>query len=171
MDVHLASILFSWLLHIDLSCIVCQWDPATNSWVPWVGGGAGGIGGGLGLNDLFGGEVGGGAVGDTSVGTSGGAGAGDTAHPEDTGGLGEPVNPDTTQTVPPGSPPPLPSEYRDRSDPDARVRAEETEQQRARDSRHARYPGETTAPPQPTGPTTTEQVGGFFYRSSKTIGH
>src|SRR5215213_5712710 len=52
MELGLLTSVFGWLLYIDLSCIVCNWDPATNSWIPAAGTAAAGTG--LGLNDLFG---------------------------------------------------------------------------------------------------------------------
>ena len=124
MEVDLANIVFSWLLHIDLACVVCNWDPATQSWVPYTAGGVGAGAGGLGLSNLFGPEVGGTAVGDTSAGggtaTNGGQDSGET---------------------PPGSgngPP----------DPSAAVR----EHQQLLDNHYRASPrGSTTAPPsQPT---------------------
>ena len=159
MEIELASILFGWLLHVDLTCIVCNWDPASQSWVPYTAGGLGAAAGtGLGLNDLFGPfhdlptlpyppwdpEAG-------------------PPHPEDLAGLGEPVDP-FRQAVPPGNPPPLPADYSDRSDPDARAATEEAERQSDRDDRHTRHPEDSVAGPPSSGPTYEEQAGHFFNR-------
>ncbi len=51
MEFEIASLVFNWLLHIDLGCIVCNWDPA-RGWVPAAG--AATAAGGLSLSDLFG---------------------------------------------------------------------------------------------------------------------
>jgi hypothetical protein len=52
MEVDLAYAFLNWFMQIDLLCIVCNWDPATQSWVPAAGAAAAGTG--LGLNNLFG---------------------------------------------------------------------------------------------------------------------
>jgi hypothetical protein len=136
MEVDLANMLFGWLLQIDLACIVCNWDPATGTYVPAAG-----------------------TVGATAAAAGGLYGAGpwpSNPYPGDTPPLGDPVNPDNRQQVPPGSPPSIPSGYQDRNDLDGRVAAEEAERQRARDSRHVRHPEDSTAPP--SGPSTAERV-------------
>jgi hypothetical protein len=69
MEVDLVRILLSWLLHLDFACVVCNWDPASQSYVPWVpaAGGVGAVvGTGIGLNDLIGNTGGFSGVGDTS---------------------------------------------------------------------------------------------------------
>lgn len=72
MEVDLANILLILLHHVDPACIVCNWDPATQSYVPWVpafGAGGAAAGTGIGLNDLFGN-------------TGRFSGVGDTANPQ-----------------------------------------------------------------------------------------
>ena len=67
MDVDLVRILLSVLLHVDVACVVCNWDPASQSYVPWVpaaGAVGAAVGTGIGLNDLFNGGFSG--VGDTA---------------------------------------------------------------------------------------------------------
>jgi hypothetical protein len=77
--------------------------------------------------------------------------------------LGEPVDP-FRQTVPPGSAPPVPSEYTDRSDEQGRIARDEAERERARDDRHARHPDDTTAPPsQPNGGGTGDAAYNTFF--------
>ena len=154
-EVELASILFSWLLHLDPACIVCNSDGT-----PWTGyaGAAGAAGGGLGLNDLFGQDVGGTAVGDTSPDYSGRS------------RLGDPVNPFTQ----PGEFVPSPSGTdgfgSPNTDPsgDDRVAAEEAARQRAYDHYRRTHPNATTAPP--PEPTYNEQAADFFNRSMRNIG-
>ena len=151
MEVNLASIVLGWFLNVDLTCIVCNWDPATNSYVPAAG-----------------------TVGAAAAAAGGLSGAGpwpSNPYPGDTPPLGEPVNPDNRQQVPPGSPPPVPSGYSDRSDMDGMVAAEQADRDRARDSRQARHPEDTTAP---SGPSTGERVqntlGDTVYHSFFTMG-
>jgi hypothetical protein len=77
MDIGALGIVLNVFLHIDPACIVCNWDPATQSWVPYGAGGLGAAAGtGLGLNDLFG-ETGDGGIGETP-----GGGVGDTENPQ-----------------------------------------------------------------------------------------
>jgi len=165
MEIDLANIIFSWLLHVDLACIVCNSDGTT-----WTGaaGAAGAFGGGLGLSDLFGSDVGGTATGDTSADYSGRS------------RLGEPVDPDTyntdpygsvgggaaPQTVPPGSPPADPTAIQNIEDPSARAAAYDQERERVRTANAD--PDDTTAPP--PQPTYTEQAADFFNRTIRDIG-
>ena len=82
MEVNLASIVLGWFLNVDLTCIVCNWDSATNSYVPAAG-----------------------SVGAAAAAAGGLSGAGpwpSNPYPGDTPPLGEPVNPDNRQRVPPG---------------------------------------------------------------------
>lgn len=147
MEVELANILFSWLLHIDmvdLACIVCNSDGTT-----WSGGlgATGAAAGGLSLSNLFGPNY-------------------DLPTLQIPGGDSD--NPDPGQAVPPGSPPPLPSEYADRSDTEGRVAAEEAARQRGRDARQLRHPEDTTAPP--AQPTIGDQAEDTFYHTVITLG-
>lgn len=159
MQFDIVSFLFSSVLQVDLAqlaCIVCNWDPETGSYVPYVpaAGAAGAAAAGVGSA----------GVGGAQAGTS-------NTYPDGTPRLGQPVNPDLRQQVPPGSPPPPPGEYFDRSDMDGRVAAEEAERQRARDSRHARHPEDSTAPPPGgLGDRAAETAADAFYHSFFTLG-
>ncbi|HLF79085.1 MAG TPA: hypothetical protein VJB57_16510 [Dehalococcoidia bacterium] len=135
MEVELANIFFSWLLHVDLTCIVCNWDPASQSWVPYTAGGLGAAAGtGLGLNDLFQ-ETGDGGFEETSSG-----GVGDTANP---------TYSDTTAD----------DNIAANND---RIAASELAKQRQNENYRATHPGATTAGP--SQPTLEEQGGRFFHR-------
>jgi hypothetical protein len=121
MEVDLVRILLSWLLHVDLACVVCNWDPASQSYVPWVpaaGGVGAAVGTGIGLNDLFGN-------------TGRFSGVGDTANP---------TYSDTSAD----------DSYSDTS-VDDQIAQDDAEQQRYRQEWQRTNPGATTAgPPQPT---------------------
>ncbi len=148
LELELVNVLFSWLTHVGSACIVCNWDPASQSWVPYAGTAAAGAAG---------------AAAGTAAGQAGGRGAGGSGSP----GLGQPVNPDTYQRLPPGHAPAVPSEYIPRDDVDARVAGDEAAREQARADRHARHPEDTPAPP-PNQPD--HSAGDAFYHTVFTLG-
>jgi hypothetical protein len=166
MELDLLGNLFGLLLHVDLTCSVCNWDPATNSWIPAAGTAAAGTG--LGLNDLFGPNWDLPQLPYPPYDPTGG-----TPHPEDAGGPDSPGSADST----PGGPVD-PHRFQneevglhntsDVATTDAVVEAYEAEQQRLRDYYRATHPGATTAPP--VGPSSEEQASGFFWRAMNDIG-
>ena len=122
MDVELASYLLSWLAHIDVACIVCNWDPATGTYVP-AAGAAGAAAGGL-------------------------AGAGPWFPPPNPyytppGSHGnEPPDPHDQRHT---------NQFDSTTTIDDSIAASEEEQRRVRDVSRMQHPGDTTAgPPEPT---------------------
>lgn len=165
MEVGLVNIFFNWLLHIDLACIVCNWDPATQSWIPFGAAGAA-AGTGLGLNDLFG-QTPGGGVGNPP------------APPGGWGSLPPPYTPHPEDVAPPdgptyGGPPPDPHTVDpvNQFDPTSRIEdraaADERERQRQNDLYRVTHPGATTAGPPP--PTAGAAAGDAAYNAFFTVG-
>jgi hypothetical protein len=169
MEVGLANILFSWFLHIDLTCIVCNW--AFNNPFDPLGLAAAAAAGWEGLaGDIYnsyasggprppvvqGGPLGGTSLEDLFLPTlqipGGGTGPLDPAP----GPGNQPVDPHTL--------PPPPNAFDSDTAVEDKIAADAAEQQRL----HNLNPGDTTAGP--PAPTTAEQAGDAAYNAFFTVG-
>jgi hypothetical protein len=158
MEVDLANIVFSWLLRVDLACIVCNWDQQD-----WTVLGASGLAG-LAITAAVAGDMYNSYTSSaaTSPVVQGGAtGAYDGPELQIPGGGTGPLEPGSgNQPVDPHTLPPPPNAFDSDTAIEDKIAADEAEQRRQRDL----HPGDTTAPPAP-------KTGGAFFDKILTFGH
>jgi len=158
MDLDMASYVFNWLAHIDLACIVCNWDPVTQSWVPYAAAGAGtGLGAYPGLSDLI----------DDMLHPPPAVGAPGVGEGWHAGWSGIPVPDENFEPTGPVDP----HDLQDMTQ-EERGAAEDQEQQRLRDQYEENNPDATTAgQPEPTTWETVEEtVREVVYHTFFTLG-
>lgn len=157
MEVDLANILFSWLLHFKLACIGCNTSSLLGPFAPFgaLASALATVAGGLAsAYNYASGDAGPPVVQGVSDDAAENTGLGlNDLFGETGGGVGDTTNPTYSDTT-----------AMDRqAAADARIAADEARQQFTNQFYRATHPGATTAGP--TQPTTAEQAGGIFRRA------